>query len=151
MKHVTIYTDGACRGNPGRGGWGVVILYNQHRKQLSGYALQTTNNRMELTAAVEALTALREPCQVTLYTDSQYVQMGISVWLARWKQSGWKTTNKKKPVKNMDLWQALEVAATPHHITWHWIKGHAGHDGNELADQLANKAIDQLEKQGKTS
>lgn len=137
---VTIHTDGACSGNPGPGGWGAVLEYDGHVKELKGGATITTNNQMELTAAIEALNALTRPCKVELYTDSQYVKNGIGGWLHGWKKNGWKTA-AKKPVKNVELWQALDEAARRHEITWHWVKGHAGHDLNEKADQLANEGM----------
>lgn len=142
-KHVLIYTDGACRGNPGPGGWGALLRYGKNEKTLSGAETHTTNNRMELTGAIRALAALSEPCKVDLYTDSKYVQQGISVWLIDWKKRGWKTSSKK-PVKNADLWEALDLEATRHQVTWHWVKGHSGHVENELVDSLANQAIDEL-------
>ena len=141
MKHIIIYTDGACRGNPGQGGWGAVIVYQHHQKILSGKETYTTNNRMELMAAIQGLSALKEPCRIDLYTDSQYVQKGVSLWLDKWKKSNWKTA-AKKPVKNVDLWQVLDEVTAQHDIHWHWVKGHAGHTGNELADQIAREAID---------
>ncbi len=141
MKHIIIYTDGACRGNPGKGGWGALIVYQNHRKSLSGHVPHTTNNRMELTAAIEALKVLREPCRVELFTDSQYLQKGMTTWLHKWKQNGWKTADKKA-VKNAELWQALHDAMAGHEVTWHWVKGHAGHPENEYVDSLANQAID---------
>lgn len=144
-KHVTIFTDGACRGNPGPGGWGALLRYAHHEKKLSGSEEHTTNNRMELLAAIKALAALREPCKIDLYTDSQYVQKGISLWLHDWKIRDWKKSDKK-PVKNADLWQALDKETHRHQITWHWVKGHSGHPENELVDQLANEAIDTLLK-----
>lgn len=137
---LRIYTDGACSGNPGPGGWGAILIYGDTRKEISGAEEATTNNRMELMAAIEALRALKKPCTVELYTDSKYVQQGIMEWLAGWKARGWKTADKK-PVKNVDLWQALEAAAAPHAVTWHWLKGHAGHPENERADELAREAI----------
>ncbi|WP_136660362.1 ribonuclease HI [Nitratireductor sp. XY-223] len=140
MKHVEIYTDGACSGNPGPGGWGAILRYGKIEKELSGGAADTTNNRMELTAAIEALRALKERCRVDLYTDSSYVKDGIGGWIEGWKRNGWKTASKK-PVKNADLWQALEEARNRHEVTWHWIKGHAGHPENERADELARKAM----------
>lgn len=144
MKHVQIFTDGACRGNPGPGGWGVILRYGSHEKTLSGAEENTTNNRMELMAAIKALSAIREPCKIELYTDSKYVQKGIKEWLPNWKKRDWKTADKK-PVKNIDLWQALEHEVTKHHdVTWHWVKGHSGHPENEQADALANQAIDTL-------
>lgn len=145
MKHVEIYTDGACRGNPGPGGWGALLRYNGHERELWGGEAETTNNRMELTAAIEALRALNRPCRVDLYTDSQYVRMGITDWLAGWKRRGWKNA-AKKPVKNQDLWQALDAETGRHQIRWHWVKGHSGHPENERADELANRGIDELSK-----
>ena len=140
LAHVTIYTDGACSGNPGPGGWGALLQYNGHEKELSGGAAETTNNRMELTAAIEALCALSKPCQVDIYTDSKYLQNGITQWLAAWKRKGWKTS-AKKPVKNQDLWQALDEAVQKHQIAWQWVRGHAGQRENERVDQLARDAI----------
>jgi ribonuclease HI len=145
MKHIIIYTDGACRGNPGPGGWGALLRYGKNEKQLSGAEQHTTNNRMELTAAIQALATLKEPCRVELYTDSQYVQKGISEWLAAWKKKNWHTASKK-PVKNADLWQALDFEASRHQMSWHWVKGHSNHPENDLADALANQAIDVLLK-----
>jgi ribonuclease HI len=138
---VVIYTDGACRGNPGPGGWGVVIRYHDQHKTLNGYDGQTTNNRMELTAAIEALKALKRSCEIELHTDSKYVLQGINEWIANWKANGWKTA-AKKDVKNIDLWQQLDQEVTRHKIDWNWVKGHSGVEGNEHADQLANAAID---------
>jgi ribonuclease HI len=138
---VEIYADGACKGNPGRGGWGVILLFNENRKELYGGAAATTNNRMELTAVIEGLRALKGPSQVRVYTDSQYVQKGISEWIHAWKRRGWRTSDRK-PVKNEDLWRALDEAARAHEVEWHWVKGHAGHPENERADALANKGID---------
>ena len=140
---VEIYTDGACRGNPGPGGWGVLLVAGKHRKTLHGGEHETTNNRMELTAAIEGLRALKRPSEVVLYTDSKYVMDGITSWLANWKARGWKTA-AKKPVKNQDLWQALDAETARHNIRWVWVKGHSGHDGNEEADRLANVGIDEL-------
>ncbi|WP_421952507.1 ribonuclease HI [Pelagibacterium sp.] len=137
---VVIHTDGACSGNPGPGGWGAVLEYNGTVKELKGGMAQTTNNQMELTAAIEALNALKRPCAVEIHTDSQYVKNGIQGWLHGWKRNGWKTA-AKKPVKNVDLWQALDAATKRHTITWHWVKGHAGHDLNERADRLANEGM----------
>ncbi len=142
-KTVEIYTDGACRGNPGPGGWGVVLIAGRHRKTLHGGERDTTNNRMELTAAIEALNALRGGRRVVLHTDSKYVMDGITDWMAAWKKRGWKTA-AKKPVKNKDLWQALDQAASRHDINWVWVKGHDGNPGNEEADALANLGIDEL-------
>lgn len=136
---VEIFTDGACRGNPGPGGWGAVLRFRQHEKLLCGAADDTTNNRMELTAAIEALEALRRPCRVRLVTDSTYVRGGITQWLGGWKRRGWKTADRR-PVKNVDLWRRLERAASPHDVEWVWVRGHAGHEGNEKADALARSA-----------
>ena len=138
-----IYTDGACRGNPGRGGWAAVLRYKGHEKTLYGADPLTTNNRMELMAAIRALESLTRPCRVRLTTDSQYVQKGITEWMANWKRNGWKTA-AKKPVKNADLWQRLDTAISGHQIQWEWVRGHSGHPENELADELANRAIDEL-------
>ena len=138
-----IYTDGACRGNPGQGGWGAVLRYKGHEKTLYGAEPLTTNNRMELMAAICALESLKRPCRVRLTTDSQYVQKGITEWMVNWKRNGWKTA-AKKPVKNADLWLRLDTAISGHQIQWEWVKGHSGHPENELADELANKAIDEL-------
>jgi ribonuclease HI len=140
---VTIHTDGACRGNPGPGGWGAILEYGSTRKTLHGGESPTTNNRMELTAVIRALAALKRPCRVTLYTDSQYVLKGITEWLPNWKSRGWKTA-AKKPVLNVDLWQALDAEVLRHTINWQWIRGHSGHAGNEEADRLANLGIDEL-------
>ena len=140
-----IFTDGACRGNPGPGGWGVLLRYNGHEKTLSGAEPLTTNNRMELMAAIQGLESLTRPCRVRLTTDSQYVQKGIQEWLANWKRRGWKTA-ARKPVKNVDLWQRLDQATARHEITWEWVRGHSGHPENEQADALANQAIDELLK-----
>ena len=140
---VEIYTDGACRGNPGPGGWGAILRTRGQEKEISGAESQTTNNRMELQAAIAALQALKRPVDVRLYTDSQYLRNGVLTWLPQWKQRGWKTANKK-PVKNQDLWQVLEAEAVKHRIEWHWVKGHAGHPENERADALANAAIEAL-------
>tara|TARA_B100001175_G_C19047654_1_gene420462 strand:- start:8 stop:433 length:426 start_codon:yes stop_codon:yes gene_type:complete len=137
---VIIFTDGACRGNPGPGGWGALLKYGDTKKELSGGELETTNNRMEMMAAIKALESLNRPIQVELYTDSVYVKDGITKWIHGWKARNWKTANKK-PVKNIDLWRRLERAMEPHLIDWHWIKGHAGHADNELVDELARNAI----------
>ena len=134
---VEIYTDGACSGNPGPGGWGALLSYGKHTKEIYGGEAETTNNRMELTAAIEALNMLNKPCTVHLHTDSVYVKDGITKWINGWKQRGWKTA-AKKPVKNVELWQALDTATKPHNIIWKWVKGHAGNPGNEKADELAN-------------
>jgi len=143
---VEIYSDGACKGNPGIGGWGVLLRAKGRERELYGGEAHTTNNRMELMAAIVALETLKRPCRVRLYTDSRYVQQGISEWLANWKRRGWKTADKK-PVKNEDLWRRLDAAASRHEIEWLWVKGHAGHDGNERADALANRGIEQLKEQ----
>lgn len=143
MKQVTIYTDGACKGNPGPGGWGAVLESGEHRKELFGGEPNTTNNRMELTAAIEALKLLNQPCKVALTTDSQYVRKGITEWLKGWKRNGWKTSTKK-PVKNAELWQQLDEQTQRHEIEWHWVKGHSGHPGNELADDLANRGVEEF-------
>lgn len=139
-KHVEIYTDGACSGNPGPGGWGAILVYGENQKEISGGEKETTNNRMELMAVIAALEQLKLPCNVDLYSDSKYVLKGISEWLPAWKARGWKTADKK-PVKNVEYWQRLEQAASPHAINWHWVKGHNGHDMNERADELARMAI----------
>jgi ribonuclease HI len=143
LKQVEIFTDGACRGNPGPGGWGALLRYGEVERELYGGESETTNNRMELRAAIEALKALKEPCAVTLTTDSVYVRNGITQWLQGWKKKGWKTAGKK-PVKNIDLWQALDEQNQRHQVDWHWVKGHSGHRENEIADQLANRGIDEL-------
>jgi ribonuclease HI len=140
---VEIYTDGACRGNPGPGGWGALLIAGKHRKRLYGGEHETTNTRMELTAAIEALNALRGKRRVVLHTDSRYVNDGIESWLANWKSRAWKTANRK-PVKNQDLWQALDEAVARHELVWKWVKGHDGDPGNEEADALANRGIDEL-------
>jgi len=142
-KIVTLYTDGACKGNPGVGGWGVLMEYGEHRKELNGCDPETTNNRMELMAAIEGLAALKSSCTVHVFTDSVYVKDGITKWLANWKRNGWKTASRK-PVSNQDLWQRLDVAASYHQVHWHWVKGHAGHPGNERADELANQGVSEL-------
>ena len=140
MSTVTIYTDGACSGNPGPGGWGALLTSGEHEKELCGGEAETTNNRMELQAAIEALNALKRSCEVDLWTDSQYVKGGITGWIHGWKKNGWKTANKK-PVKNAELWQALDEALKRHKVNWHWVKGHAGHEGNERADELARRGM----------
>lgn len=140
---VTIYTDGACSGNPGPGGWGVVMFYGEHRKELHGGEADTTNNRMELMAAISALESLKRPCIVDLHTDSQYVKNGITSWIHNWKRNGWRTADKK-PVKNDELWKRLDQALAQHTVRWHWVKGHAGHEHNERADELARQAIAEL-------
>ncbi len=143
MSSVEIYTDGACRGNPGPGGWGATLEMGEHFRELSGAETMTTNNRMELTAVISALEALKRPVPVKLYTDSEYVRRGITEWLKSWKARGWKTADKK-PVKNQDLWERLDAVAAQHQIEWHWVKGHSGVPGNERVDRLANAAIDAL-------
>ncbi len=143
-RTVEIYTDGACRGNPGPGGWGVLLIAGPHRKTLHGGEAETTNNRMELTAAIRALDALKGSCNVVLHTDSRYVMHGITEWMPNWKRRSWKTA-AKKPVKNQDLWMALDAAMARHDITWKWVKAHNGDPGNEEADALANRGIDELE------
>jgi ribonuclease HI len=143
MSSVEIYTDGACRGNPGPGGWGATLEMGEHFRELSGAEAMTTNNRMELTAVISALEALKRPVPVKLYTDSEYVRRGITEWLKSWKARGWKTADKK-PVKNQDLWERLDTVAAQHQIEWHWVKGHSGVPGNERVDRLANAAIDAL-------
>lgn len=142
-KSVTIYTDGGCRGNPGIGGWGAVLLWNDSTKKIKGSEPDTTNNRMELTAAIEGIKALTRSVPVNLYTDSQYVKQGITTWIHGWKKNGWKTASRK-PVKNQDLWQELDALMSKYSISWHWVKGHAGNELNEMADQLANEAMDEL-------
>lgn len=141
MKTVSIWTDGACSGNPGPGGWGALLRFGEHEKELSGGDFETTNNRMELLAAIEALNALTQPCAVELYTDSQYVKGGMTGWIEGWKKNGWRTS-AKKPVKNAELWQALDEAVSRHTVNWHWVKGHAGHPENERADELARSGME---------
>ena len=141
MKRVEIFTDGACSGNPGPGGWGAILRYGETEKELFGGEADTTNNRMELLAAISALNALKQPCEVDLYTDSAYVKDGISKWIFGWKKNGWKTADKK-PVKNAELWQALDEQVGRHQVSWRWVKGHAGDPGNERADQLANQGVE---------
>ena len=140
MDKIEIFTDGACKGNPGPGGWGALLVAGSHKKELFGGEPNTTNNRMELKAVIEALLALKRPCEIIVHTDSKYVQKGISEWIHGWKARGWKTASKE-PVKNVDLWQALDAAQATHRIEWRWVKGHAGHDGNERADALANLGV----------
>jgi len=142
-NRVEIFTDGACRGNPGPGGWGALLRYDSQVKELYGAEAESTNNRMELMAAISALESLKRPCQVQLTTDSEYVKKGITEWLHNWKQRGWKTA-AKKPVKNVDLWQQLDTVAGRHQIEWLWVRGHTGHPENERADALANRAIDEM-------
>ncbi|MFO1378544.1 MAG: ribonuclease HI [Steroidobacteraceae bacterium] len=145
MSDVEIHADGACRGNPGPGGWGVVLRAGSKEKELWGGERLTTNNRMELTAAIRALEALRRRCHVQIYTDSQYLRNGITEWLPAWKRRGWRTADRK-PVKNQDLWEQLDRLAAEHDVEWHWVRGHSGHAGNERADALANRGIDELPK-----
>ena len=148
MSDVTeIFTDGACRGNPGPGGWGALMRYQGKEKSLYGAEQHTTNNRMELMAAIKSLQALKGPCRVSLTTDSQYVRKGITEWITNWKKRGWKTA-AKKPVKNDDLWRELDAACAVHEIEWHWVRGHTGHRENEIADMLANQAIDEMQANG---
>ena len=144
-KFIEIFTDGACRGNPGPGGWGALLRYNDSEKELSGAVSQTTNNRMELTAAIKALEALNEPCRVCLTTDSNYVKTGIEQWIKDWKRRGWRTANKRS-VKNQDLWQRLDQVVERHEIEWRWVRGHSGHAENERVDALANEAMDKMSK-----
>lgn len=139
---VQIFTDGACKGNPGPGGWGAIMKYGDHVKELNGYSVETTNNIMELTAVIEALKSLTRPCKIILTTDSNYVKNGITEWIHSWKKKGWKTANKK-PVKNKEYWQQLDVEVQRHTIDWKWVKGHSGHPENERADELANEAVDE--------
>ena len=143
MGLIEIYTDGACRGNPGLGGWGALLSYGEHQKELSGAEVLTTNNRMELTAVIRALEALKRPSEVRIFTDSEYVRRGITEWVKSWKARGWKTADRK-PVKNQDLWEQLDELASGHKIEWRWVKGHSGIPGNERVDRLANEAIDAL-------
>lgn len=140
---VEVFTDGACRGNPGPGGWAALLRFRGHEKMLSGAVEQTTNNRMELMAAIEALAALKRHCRVRVTTDSEYLRQGITQWLAKWKANGWRTS-QRQPVKNQDLWQRLDEVTSAHEVSWHWVKGHSGHDENERVDQAANEAIDAL-------
>jgi len=142
MKHVQIFTDGACSGNPGPGGWGAILRYRGRDKEFRGGDDQTTNNRMELTAVIKALASLKEHCHVTVITDSKYVMDGIQSWVAKWKLNGWRTANKK-PVKNIDLWQALDDEVSRHEVVWHWVKGHAGHPENDRADELARQGLEE--------
>jgi ribonuclease HI len=140
---VEVFTDGACRGNPGPGGWGAVLRFNGRERELYGGERETTNNRMELTAAIQALEALKRRCKVRITTDSTYVQKGITEWLENWKKKNW-TTTSRKPVKNVDLWKRLDAVVRQHQVEWHWVRGHSGHPENERADQLANRGIDEL-------
>lgn len=142
---IEIYTDGACKGNPGPGGWGVLLRYNGTEKTLHGGEAHTTNNRMELMAAIKGLESLSRPCEVNLYTDSQYLRQGMMDWLKSWKKNGWKNS-KKEPVKNADLWKILDTLAATHQVTWHWVKGHSGHVDNDRVDALANMGIEELSK-----
>lgn len=142
VNKVIVFTDGGCRGNPGPGGWGALLRFGDHEKEIYGYEAETTNNRMELMAAIRSLELLSRECAVVLTTDSQYVRQGITEWMEGWKKRGWKTA-AKKPVKNKDLWQRLDVAVQQHNIDWQWVKGHSGHEGNERADDLANRAMDE--------
>lgn len=144
---VIAYTDGACRGNPGPGGWGVYLRWGRHERELKGAEPETTNNRMELRAAIEALEALTRSCRVELYTDSEYLRKGITEWMAGWKQRGWKTA-ARKPVRNRELWERLDELQNRHRVSWHWVRGHSGNPGNERADALANEAIDEMETTG---
>jgi ribonuclease HI len=146
--HVVIHTDGACSGNPGPGGWGAILSFGDHERELKGGEPHTTNNRMEMMAAISALEALKRPCRVDLYTDSEYLRGGITGWINAWKRNGWRTADKK-PVKNVDLWQRLEAALAPHEVRWHWLRGHAGHAANERADELARAAIAEIRKAGR--
>jgi ribonuclease HI len=150
LPHVIIHTDGACSGNPGPGGWAAILAFGDHEKELKGGELLTTNNRMELMAAIAALEALKRPCRVDLHTDSQYLRSGITSWITKWKQNGWRTADKK-PVKNADLWRRLDAALSNHEIRWHWVRGHAGHDANERADVLARGAIAEIRNNAKTT
>lgn len=143
MQVIEIFTDGGCRGNPGPGGWGALLRYNGHIKELKGAQAHTTNNQMELMAAIQAFEALKRPCKVVITTDSQYVKNGITQWMAGWKKKGWKTA-ANQPVKNQELWQRLDAAIATHEVEWHWVKGHSGHPENERVDALANEAIDEL-------
>lgn len=143
QQQVYLYTDGACKGNPGPGGWGVLLRYGQHEKELFGGEANTTNNRMELTAIIKGLSALKRPCHVFIYTDSQYIKNGMEQWIHNWKKNGWKTSNKKA-VKNIELWQQLDELVQQHVIKWTWVKGHNGHPENERADMLANRGVEQI-------
>lgn len=149
LKKVELYTDGACKGNPGVGGWGTLMRYGQVEKELFGGELLTTNNRMELKAVIEGIKALKKRCQVEVYTDSVYVQKGVTEWLTNWKARGWKTADKK-PVKNDDLWKELDALLPQQELSWHWVKGHAGHVDNERADALANRGVEQIKAESQT-
>ena len=140
MKKIEIFTDGACSGNPGPGGWGVLLRYNKHEKRMKGGARETTNNRMELTAAIKAIQAVKQSCTIELTTDSEYVRKGITEWMYKWKQNNWKNSSKKT-IKNLDLWQQLDQEVQNHKINWHWVKGHSGHRENEIVDELAREGI----------
>jgi len=148
MKHVSLFTDGACSGNPGPGGWGAILRFGAAERELSGGEPHTTNNRMELMAAISGLEALKEPCAVALYTDSQYVKNGVNAWMAGWKRNGWRTADKK-PVKNQELWERLDAAIARHQVDWHWVKGHAGHPENERADELARAGMAPFKGRGR--
>ncbi len=148
LPHVIVHTDGACSGNPGPGGWGAILTFGDHEKELKGGEPNTTNNRMELTAAIAAIAALKRPCRVDIYTDSPYLRSGIMSWIETWKRNGWRTADKK-PVKNVDLWQRLAAALEPHQVRWHWLRGHAGHAMNERADLLARQAIAEVRAAGR--
>jgi ribonuclease HI len=150
LPHVTIHTDGACSGNPGPGGWGAILAFGDHVKEIKGAEPNTTNNRMALMAAISAFEALKRPCRVDLHTDSQYLRNGIMSWINTWKRNGWRTADKK-PVKNVDLWQRLDAALKPHQVRWHWLKGHAGHVQNERADVLAREAIAEIREAGRAA
>jgi ribonuclease HI len=147
LPHVIVYTDGACSGNPGPGGWGAILGFGDCSKEIKGGEPNTTNNRMELMAAIAALEALKRPCRVDVHTDSQYLRNGIMSWINNWKRNGWRTADKK-PVKNVELWQRLEASLEPHQVKWHWLKGHAGHAMNERADELAREAIAEIRAGG---
>jgi ribonuclease HI len=147
LPHVVIHTDGACSGNPGPGGFGAILAFGDHEKEITGGEANTTNNRMELMAAIAAFETLKRPCRVDLHTDSQYLRNGVMSWLANWKRNGWRTSDKK-PVKNVDLWKRLEAALAPHQVRWHWLRGHAGHVLNERADALAREAIAEVRGDG---
>jgi ribonuclease HI len=149
MKKIVIHTDGSCLGNPGRGGWGAILQYNGHEKEISGGEQNSTNNRMEMKAAIEALNSLKEPCEVELFTDSNYVKQGVTEWMRMWKNNGWRNA-ERKPVKNADLWQEMDIAIQRHKISWHWVKGHNGHEMNERVDKLARKAAEAMPVEAKT-